>query len=142
MIDHTHPLPVRRIDERPLQYPFAGARMLRDLLQQEGCAIGHRQVATLMRRKGIEALYRKPHLSRRHPAHQIYLSPARPGDHPSESRVATDSTYIPMQCGFLYLCATMDWASRRVLAWRLSNTLTTDFPPRRGAGGDHSVWLS
>jgi putative transposase len=101
MIDRAHPLPVvrqcqllqlarstayyqpmpgseptlalmRRIDELHLQYPFAGARMLRDLLRHEGHAIGRRQVATLMRRMGIEALYRKPHLSRRHPAHTIY----------------------------------------------------------------------
>lgn len=101
MIDRTHPLPVvrqcqllqlarstayyqltptsettlalmRRIDELHLNYPFAGARMLRDLLRHEGHAIGRRQVATLMRRMGIEALYRKPHLSRRHPAHTIY----------------------------------------------------------------------
>jgi len=101
MIDRTHPLPVRRqcqmlklarstayyqpmpvsettlalmwrIDELHLHYPFAGARMLRDLLRHEGRAVGRRQVATLMRRMGIEALYRKPHLSRRHPAHQVY----------------------------------------------------------------------
>jgi putative transposase len=100
MIDHTHPLPVvrqcqllqlarstayyqptpisettlalmRRIDELHLQYPFAGARMLRDLLRHEGRAVGRRQVATLMQRMGIEALYRKPHLSQRHPAHQV-----------------------------------------------------------------------
>jgi putative transposase len=102
--------------------------MLRDLLQQEGCAIGRRQVTTLMRRMGIEALYRKPHLSRRHPAHQVYpyllqdLAITRPNH-----VWATDITYIPMQRGFVYLCAILDWASRRVLAWRLSNTLTTDF---------------
>ena len=101
MIDRTHTLPVvrqcqllklarstayyqprsvsdtalalmRRIDELHLQYPFAGARMLRDLLRQEGHTVGRRQVATLMRRMGIEALYRKPSLSRRQSGHQIY----------------------------------------------------------------------
>ena len=77
---YYHPTPVsetalalmRRIDELHLAHPFAGARMLRDLLRQEGQTIGRRHVATLMRRMGIEALYRKPHLSRRHPAHQVY----------------------------------------------------------------------
>ena len=157
MIDRTHPLPVvrqcqllklarstayyqpmpgsettlalmRRIDERHLQYPFAGARMLRDLLRQEGHAIGRRQVATLMRRMGITAIYRKPRTSQRHPAHRIYpyllrqLTITRP-NHVG----AADSTYIPMRRGFVYLFAVLDWASRRVLAWRLSNTLTTDF---------------
>ena len=63
---------MRRIDALHLDYPFAGSRMLRDLLRQEGQAIGRRQVATLMRRIGLEALYRKPHLSRRHPAHRVY----------------------------------------------------------------------
>ena len=156
MIDRTHPVPVarqcqllklarstayyhptpvsaaelarmRRIDELHLRYPFAGARMLRDLLRQEGQAIGRRHVATLMRRMGLEALYRKPHLSRRHPAHRVYpyflrdLAISRPNH-----VWATDITYIPMARGLVYLCAALDWASRRVLAWRLSNTLTTD----------------
>lgn len=157
MIDRTHALPVarqcqvlslarstasyqpkpvsatalalmRRIDELHLQYPFAGARMLRDLLRQEGHAIGRRQVATLMRRMGITAVYRMPRTSQRHPAHRIYpyllhqLTIAR-----SNHVWATDITYIPMHRGVMYLCAILDWASRRVLTWRLSNTLTTDF---------------
>jgi putative transposase len=157
MIDRTHKLPVRRqcqllklarstayyqptpvsgtelalmrrLDELHLLHPFAGARMLRDLLRQEGQAIGRRHVATLMRRMGLEALYRKPRLSHRHPAHQVYpyllrdLAIARPNH-----VWAADITYIPMARGFVYLFAVLDWASRRVLAWRLSNTLTTDF---------------
>ena len=158
MIDRTHPLPVRRqcqllklarstayyhptpesetalvlmrwIDELHLAHPVAGARiMLRDLLRQEGQTIGRRHVATLMRRMGIEALYRKPHLSHRHPAHRVYpyllrdLAIIRPNH-----VWAADITYIPMARGFVYLFAVLDWASRRVLAWRLSNTLTTDF---------------
>jgi putative transposase len=119
---------MRRIDELHLQYPFAGARMLRDLLRQEGHAIGRRPVATLMRRMGLEALYRKPHLSRRHPAHTIYPYLLRDLTIIRPNHVwAADITYIPMARGFVYLFAVLDWASRRVLAWRLSNTLTTDF---------------
>ncbi|MEO8342042.1 MAG: IS3 family transposase, partial [Nitrospirota bacterium] len=119
---------MRRIDVLHLRHPFAGARMLRDLLRQEGQAIGRRHVATLMRRMGLEALYRKPSLSRRQPGHQIHpyllrdLAISRPNH-----VWAADITYIPMARGFVYLCAVLDWASRRVLAWRLSNTLTTDF---------------
>ena len=119
---------MRRIDERHLRYPFAGARMLRDLLRHEGHAVGRRQVATLTRRMGIEALYRKPSLSRRHPAHQIYPSLLRDLSISRPNHVwAADITDIPMARGFMYLFAVLDWASRRVLAWRLSHTLTTDF---------------
>ena len=119
---------MRRIDELHLQYPFAGARMLRDLLRQEGHTVGRRQVATLMRRVGIEALYRKPSLSRRQSGHQIYPYLLRDLTITRPNHVwAADITYIPMRRGFLYLFAVLDWASRRVLAWRLSNTLTTDF---------------
>ena len=119
---------MRRLDELHLLHPFAGARMLRDLLRQEGQAIGRRQVATLLRRMGLEALYRKPHLSHRHPAHRIYPYLLRDLEISRSNHVwAADITYIPMARGFVYLFAVLDWASRRVLAWRLSNTLTTDF---------------
>ena len=119
---------MRRIDELHLQYPFAWARMLRDVLRREGFTVGRRQVATLMRRMGITALYRKPRTSQRHPAHRIYPYLLRQLAITRPNHVwATDITYIPMQRGFVYLCAILDWASRRVLAWRLSNTLTTDF---------------
>lgn len=119
---------MRRIDALHLAHPFAGARMLRDLLRQEGQTIGRRHVATLMRRMGIEALYRKPSLSRRHPAHQVYPYLLRDLKISRPNHVwAADITYIPMARGFVYLFAVLDWASRRVLAWRLSNTLTTDF---------------
>jgi putative transposase len=119
---------MRRIDALHLAHPFAGARMLRDLLRQEGYAIGRRHVVTLMRRMGIEALYRKPSLSRRHPAHTIYPYLLRDLTINRPNHVwAADITYIPMARGFVYLFAVLDWASRRVLAWRLSNTLTTDF---------------
>ena len=119
---------MRRIDELHLEYPFAGSRMLRDLLRNEGQAVGRKRVRRLMRQMGIEALYRKPNTSRQHAAHPIYpyllrnLSIERPNH-----VWATDITYIPMRRGFVYLVAIVDWYSRRVLAWRLSNTLTTDF---------------
>ena len=119
---------MRRIDELHLEYPFAGSRMLRDLLRNEGQPVGRKCVRRLMRQMGIEALYRKPNTSRRHAAHPIYpyllrnLSIERPNH-----VWATDITYIPMRRGFVYLVAIVDWYSRRILAWRLSNTLTTDF---------------
>mgnify|MGYP001201320827 FL=1 len=119
---------MRRMDELHLEYPFAGSRMLRDLLRNEGQPVGRKRVRRLMRKMGIEALYRKPNTSRRHAAHPIYpyllrnLSIKRPNH-----VWATDITYIPMRRGFVYLVAIVDWYSRRVLAWRLSNTLTTDF---------------
>jgi putative transposase len=119
---------MRHIDEPHLEHPFAGARMLRDILRSEGYPVGRKHVATLMRKMGIEALYRKPNTSRRHPAHRIYPYLLRnvTVDRPNQAWAA-DITYIPMAHGFMYLFAVIDWYSRRVLAWRLSNTLTTDF---------------
>jgi putative transposase len=157
MIDRTHQLPVarqcqvlslarstayyqleeasavdlvlmRRIDELHLEHPFAGSRMLRDMLKRESFSVGRKHVTTLMKKMGIEALYKKPNISRRHPVHPVYpyllrnLVITRP-----KHVFAADITYIPMKRGFVYLFAVMDWASRRVLSWRLSNTLTTDF---------------
>ena len=119
---------MRQIDELHLAYPFAGARMLRDLLRRAGHAIGRRHVATLMRRMGIEAVYCTPRTSQRHPTHKVYPYLLRHLEVTRPNHVwAADITYIPMQRGFVYLFAVLDWASRRVLAWRLSNTLTTDF---------------
>ena len=133
---YYQPLPVsaadlqlmRRIDELHLELPFAGSRMLRDLLAGEGVRVGRRHVATLMRRMGIEALYRRPNTSRRHPAHPVfpYLLRGLSIDRPNQVWAA-DITYIPMARGFVYLVAVLDWATRRVLAWRVSNSLTTDF---------------
>jgi putative transposase len=157
MIDRTHDLPVarqcrilslarstayyrlqeageadlglmRRIDELHLDYPFAGSRMLRDMLRREGHQIGRKHVTTLMKKMGVEALYKKPDTSRRHPAHPVYPYLLRNLEITRPNHVfAADITYIPMKRGFVYLFAVMDWASRRVLSWRLSNTLTTDF---------------
>jgi len=119
---------MRRIDELHLDYPFAGSRMLRDLLKAEDHQIGRKRVARLMKKMGIEALYRKPNTSRRHTGHPVYPYLLRHMTISQPNHVwAADITYIPMKRGFVYLFAVMDWASRRVLSWRLSNTLTTDF---------------
>ena len=121
---------MRRIDELHLKWPFLGARRLRDLLNTEGFEVGRKHVGTLMRRMGIAALYRKPRTSTpgSGPSHRVYPYLLRNLviDRPNQVW-ATDITYIPMARGFMYLVAIMDWASRRVLAWRTSNTLTTDF---------------
>ena len=119
---------MRRIDELHLEHPFAGARMLRDLLRQEGYTVGRKHVATLMRTMGIEALYRKANTSRRHPEHRIYpyLLRGLSIDRPNQVW-AMDITYLPMARGFVYLAVVLDWATRRILAWRLSNSLTADF---------------
>ena len=118
---------MRRIDELHLEHPFAGARMLRDMLKLEGVEIGRKHVSTLMKKMTIKALYRKANTSRRNQAHRIYPYLLRnlTIDRPNQVW-AMDTTYIPMQRGFVYLTAVLDWATRRVLAWRLSNTLTAD----------------
>ena len=119
---------MRRIDEIHLEYPFAGSRMLRDILRREGFISGRRHVATLIRRMNIEALYRRPNTSRRHPTHPVYpyllrgMTVTRPGQ-----VWAMDITYIPMSRGFVYLAVVIDWFSRKVLAWRLSITMDTAF---------------
>ena len=119
---------MRRIDELHLEYPFAGSRMMRGLLRHEGLPSGRRHIATLMRRMGIEALYRKPNTSRRRPGHTVYPYLLRGLEVSRPNQVwAMDITYIPMARGFVYLAAVMDWHSRKVLAWRVSVTMDTDF---------------
>jgi putative transposase len=119
---------MRRIDELHLDYPFAGSRMLRDLLRGEGIEIGRQHVATLMRRMGIEAIYRRPNTSKPAPGHKIYPYLLRSVSIGRPNQVwAMDITYIPMARGFVYLCAVVDWFSRRVLAWRLSITMEVGF---------------
>ena len=119
---------MRRLDELHLEWPFLGARMLRDILRLEGIRIGRKHVATLMRKMGIEAIYRRSNTSRRHPRHAIYPYLLRKLQIDRPNQVwATDVTYIPMARGFVYLVAVMDWYSRRVLSWRISNSLTADF---------------
>ncbi len=118
----------RRIDELHLDYPFAGSRMLQGLLLGEGYKVGRRHVATLMKRMGIEAIYRRPNTSKPAPGHKIYpyLLRKLPVTRPNQVW-AMDITYIPMARGFVYLAAVVDWFSRRVLSWRLSITLEADF---------------
>lgn len=121
---------MRRIDELHLRWPFLGARKLRDLLSRDGFEVGRKHVGTLMRKMGISAVYRQPKTSlpSRGPAHRVYPYLLRHLVIERANQVwAADISYLPMAKGFLYLVAIMDWASRRVLAWRTSNTLTTDF---------------
>jgi putative transposase len=119
---------MRRIDELHLDYPFAGSRMLRDLLRGEGIGVGREQVTTMMRRMGIEALYRRPNTSKSADGHKIYPYLLRGLAVERANQVwAMDITYIPMARGFVYLAAVMDWFSRRVLAWRVSITMEVDF---------------
>ena len=157
MIDRNHPLPItrqaqivnisrgsvyyesepvsdadlklmRRVDELHLELPFAGARMLRDLLRAEGFAVGRKHMTTLMRRMGITALYRKPNTSRKAPGHTIWPYLLRTLSITRSNHVwAMDISYIPMARGFVYLAAVIDWHSRRVLAWRLSISMDTAF---------------
>jgi putative transposase len=119
---------MRRIDELHLDYPFAGSRMLRDLLRGEGTAIGRDQVTTMMRRMAIEAVYRRPHTSKPADGYKVfpYLLRGMAIERPNQAW-AMDITYIPMARGFVYLAAVMDWFSRRVLAWRVSISMEVDF---------------
>jgi putative transposase len=119
---------MRRMDELHLEFPFAGSRMLRDLLNQDGIEIGRRRVATLMKRMGIEAIYRKPNTSKPAPGHKIYPYLLRGMVVDTPDKVwAMDITYVPMARGFVYLAAVVDWFSRRVLSWRLSITMEAGF---------------
>ena len=157
MIDRNHPLPIskqakavgisrgsvyylprpvsdydqelmRRIDHLHLDYPFAGSRMLRDLLRQEGYCLGRKHVATLMKRMGVEALYRKPKTTKPGAGHKIYPYLLRNMAVTRPNQVwAMDITYIPMARGFVYLVAVVDWFTRRVLSWKVSITMDTHF---------------
>lgn len=157
MIDRAHPLPLTRqsrilelsrsglyyetvpviardlemmrlIDELHMKYPFWGSRSLRDELRGLGHNVGRGHVSALMKKVGVEAIYKKPNLSKACPAHKVYpyllrgLSITRPNH-----VWATDITYLPMAKGFCYLVAVMDWATRKVLAWKLSNTMDVSF---------------
>ena len=119
---------MRVIDELHLEHPFAGARMLRDMLKARGFEVGRKRVSTLMRCVDIEALYRKPNTSKRHPEHQVYPYLLRGLAIDRGNQVwAMDLTYIPMARGFVYLAAIIDWHSRKVLAWDVSISMEADF---------------
>jgi putative transposase len=119
---------MRRIDELFLKYPFYGSRQMARHLRRDGVCVGRHRVRRLMRLMGLDAIYQAPKTSAPHPEHRIYpyrlkgLTIERP-DHVW----CADITYIPVRRGFLYLVAVMDWASRHILAWRLSNTLDARF---------------
>jgi len=157
MIDRTHSLPVtrqcqlldlnrstvyyqprgvsdddlrlmRRIDEMHLKRPFYGSRRIRDWLQDEGFPVNRKRVQRLMQQMGIAALYPKANTSRPGKGHKIYPYLLRGLDINRPNQVwATDMTYIPMARGFVYVVSIMDWYSRKVLAWRVSNTMDADF---------------
>ena len=119
---------MRRMDELHLNYPFAGARMLCGLLNHEGLTVGRKHVATLMKKMGITALYRRPNTSKPEPGHKIYPYLLRHVKVERPNQVwAMDISYIPMAKGFVYLAAVIDWFTRRVLAWRVSITMETAF---------------
>lgn len=119
---------LKRLDELFTENPIYGSRRMQVMLQREGVQVGRRRIRRLMRKLGLWAITPKPDTSKPHPEHTIYpyLLRGMTIDQPNQVW-ATDITYIPMQRGFLYLAAILDWATRRVLAWRLSNTLTADF---------------
>jgi putative transposase len=119
---------MRWLDRLHLEFPFAGARMLRGLLAAEGYKIGRRHVKTLMKRMGIEALYRHPRTTKPEPGHKIYPYLLRGLEVVRPNQVwAMDITYIPMARGFVYLAVVLDWFSRRVLSWRVSITMEAAF---------------
>jgi putative transposase len=119
---------MRRIDELHLDYPFAGSRMLQGLLSAEGRKVGRLHVSTLMKRMGVEAIYRRPNTSKPEPGHKIFPYLLRKLPVTRSNQVwAMDITYIPMARGFVYLAAVIDWFSRKVLAWRLSITMDKAF---------------
>jgi len=119
---------MRKIDELHLNHPFAGSRMLRDLLRQQGIDVGRLHVKTLMKKMGIEAIYRRPNTSKPAPGHRIYPYLLRDIAVTRPNQVwAMDISYIPMARGFVYLAAVVDWFSRRILSWKLSITMDVSF---------------
>lgn len=119
---------MKLIDELYLLYPFYGSRQMTRALRRQGHQINRKRTQRLMRVMGLEAIYRKPNLSRANAAHRVYPYLLRGLEVLRSNQVwATDITYIPVQWGFAYLCAVIDWRSRCVLAWELSNTLDATF---------------
>ena len=119
---------MRKIDELHLNDPFAGSRMLRRMLRQQGLDVGRLHIGTLMKKMGIEAIYRKRNTSKPAPGHRIYpyllrnVAVTRPNQ-----AWAMDISYIPMARGFVYLAAVVDWFSRKILSWKLSITMDVSF---------------
>ena len=119
---------MRLIDEQFMKTPYYGARQMTRYLRREGYGINRKRIGRLMRNMGLSAIYQKPNTSKPHQEHKIYPYLLRGMIINKPNQVwCTDITYIPMRRGFLYLVAIMDWANRKVLSWRLSNTLDTNF---------------
>ena len=119
---------MKQIDQQYLATPFYGSRRMRVWLGRQGCRASRKRVQRLMRTMGLSAIYRRPRTSKPAPGHKVYPYLLRSMEITSPNQVwAADITYIPMDRGFLYLVAVMDWYSRHVVAWRLSNTLDADF---------------
>jgi len=119
---------MKRIDEIFMDSPFFGTRQMVRALRREGQKVNRKRISRLMLKMGLEAIYRKPNTSRPHPEHRIYPYLLRDVDITAPNQVwCADITYIPMRKGFLYLVAVMDWHSRKVLSWRLSNSMEASF---------------
>jgi putative transposase len=119
---------MRLIDEQFLEDPSAGARQMARYLRRQGYWVNRKRVRRLMQKMGLMAIYQRPRTSRPHPEHKVYPYLLKGVDICEPNQVwCADVTYIPMRRGFLYLVAVMDWYSRKVLSWRLSNTLEADF---------------
>jgi len=119
---------LRLIDEQFLETPFYGSRQMTRWLRRQGYTVGRKRVRRLMRLLGLQAVFQRPRTSQPHPAHRIYPYLLRDLEITRPNHVwCSEVTYIPLQRGFLYLVAVMDWASRKVLSWRLSNTLKASF---------------
>ena len=119
---------MRLIDQIHLDDPCLGSPRITAVLRRAGWRVNTKRVARLMRVMGIEAIYQKPRTSRPSPGHRIFPYLLRGRDITSPDEVwCADITYVPMPCGFMYLVAVMDWYSRYVLSWELSNTMDTDF---------------
>ena len=118
---------MRLIDRQWMRAPHFGTRGMTRHLRRSGYCVGRKRIRRLMRKMGISAVYPKPRLSKPHPEHRIYPYLLRdlPVDRPDQVW-CSDITYLPMKRGFMYLVAIMDWYSRRVLSWRVSNTLEAD----------------
>jgi putative transposase len=119
---------MRLIDEQFLETPFYGSRQMTRWLRRQGYTVGRKRVRRLMRLLGLQAVFQRPRTSQPHPEHRIYPYLLRDLEITRPNHVwCTDVTYIPLKRGFLYLVAIMDWSSRKVLSWRLSNTLDASF---------------
>ena len=119
---------MRLIDEQFMNTPWYGRRQMTRHLRRQGYAVGWKRVRRLMRTMGLMPIYQKPRTSRPHPEHKVYPYLLRGLDIARPNQVwCADISYIPMRRGFLYLVAIMDWHSRKVLSWRLSNTMEVDF---------------